>query len=356
MLQMMFQANKMYDDYLKLKEQYVFELNRYPTLVFNLMAQRRFHPGYKYVYEKIKEVTEKTNCPVTSIVSSHSDGMWRLPTEIVSMNYHPYNQGYGKLSHSGYHSLDIGLWFTEAGETPSKHTDTAVVSANFVRPSDFLHQINIEDYKRIFSNFDTENKFPEETYHALFQTFGEIDASCDITLLSNNKKQTIWSLSLMHNGVSQRGWISSEGRNLYKGNGRIRQEFYYICQGPFQSILLETFQTYEVSPEIKENLFDFGEEFHFDIHVTRNNTLFPEWKRLESKSINDLMDLKMEGQSRGPNEDARRLCIIEFIQNIKNGTPKMSDSNILAHDRGTKLLSQLYLSGATETTIKCNFS
>lgn len=43
------------------------------------------------------------------------DTRWRLPAEIVSQDYHPYNQGYGKLSHSGYHCVDMVNCFLRTG-------------------------------------------------------------------------------------------------------------------------------------------------------------------------------------------------------------------------------------------------
>mgnify|MGYP000889904024 CR=1 FL=1 len=86
-------AKKILSDYNLLKEEYIKALAKNEgKLVFSLMAQRRFHPAYKLIRELILEVSEKTNCPVTSMQAFHSDGQWRLPTEIVEQDYHPYNQ------------------------------------------------------------------------------------------------------------------------------------------------------------------------------------------------------------------------------------------------------------------------
>ena len=132
-------AKKLYEDYLKLKKLYKKKKNK---LVFILQAQRRFHVGYQKVRDLILETSNKTNCPVTSMEVFHSDGMWRLPKEIIDMDYHPYNQGYGKVSHSGYHSIDIALWFVKASIiSPEKKVNEIEVYSSFLRPVDFFKQI-----------------------------------------------------------------------------------------------------------------------------------------------------------------------------------------------------------------------
>ena len=86
-----------------------------------------------------------------------------------------------------------------------------------------------------------------------------------------------------------------------------------------------------------------GGEYHYDIHVFRNSTLFPEYKAYElitMSEINELADLKY---SRGHQEDARRNCVEEFILAIKNQTlPHQQISNFLDHELSTHLLSAIY--------------
>ncbi|MCK5633124.1 Gfo/Idh/MocA family oxidoreductase, partial [bacterium] len=149
-------------DYEELEECYKKARTKNKKLIFSLMAQRRYHPAFIKMRELVQEVFKKTNCPITSIQSYHGDGQWRMPTEIVEQSYHPYNQGYGKCSHSGYHSIDIVSWLIRSVESNNKYIDNVDVFTNFVTPVDFIHQLNISDYKKLFKNFDTYNKYTEK--------------------------------------------------------------------------------------------------------------------------------------------------------------------------------------------------
>lgn len=307
---------------------------------FSLMSQRRFHPAYTFMREAIEEVFDRTRCPITSIQISHSDGQWRFPTEIIEQDYHPYNQGYGKLSHSGYHSLDIINWLVGITSKDEKRIDNVDVYSSFVRPVDFLSQFSLDDYRRIFPDFDKYNKYSEEEFCRLAKNYGEIDSFCTLAFKRGDKTLCLGSVSLIHNGFCQRNWISSEGRDLYKGNGRIRQESYFIEQGPFQSIAFISYQSEEIDPKNTSRSYSFGGEWHLDIHVFRDSKMFPEWKTHEVYSIKDLSNEYMAGYSRGHQEDARAACIIDFCESIKNGRETKSD--LVSHRNGTYLLSALY--------------
>ena len=313
-----------------------------PKITFSLTAQRRFHPAYLKVKDLIKQVFEETNCPITSIQSFHSDGQWRMPGEIVDQIYHPYCQGYGKCSHSGYHSIDIVSWLIEAAEG-QKQINNVDVYSNFLYPNDFLFQLNLNDYRKLFVDFDVYNKYSSIELKKKYENYGEIDAFLSLTFKHDSKTLTLGSVNMVHNGFAQRNWPTAEGRDLYKGNGRIRHETYYIEQGPFQSISLISYQGKEVDPNNTKGLYEVGGEYHLDIHVFRNDKMFPEWKNYEKFSIQDLSENALAGKSRGHQEDARRNCILEFISVIK-GEKKNSSSDYLEHKRSTMLLYASYKS------------
>jgi hypothetical protein len=258
--------------------------------------------------EKITEVFVKTNCPITSVQTSHSDGQWRTPDEILDESYHGYNLGYGKCSHSGYHSIDIINWLISSTESPLKKITDVDVFTSFLRPKDFVHQINYSDYEKLFPGFLKTSKYSYDDFVNKTKKFGEIDAFSNFTFKSFGKIQTLASMNLIHNGFSQRGWLSSSERDLYKGNGRIRQEQYFIEQGPFQSISLIAYQSNQIC-EKEEDLFSMGGEFHLELHVFRNSNLFKEWKTHEVFNMKDYSQMKLEGKSRGHQEDARGLSV-----------------------------------------------
>lgn len=334
---------KLLEDYKKLKNAYITAKKKHKRVFFSLMAQRRWHPAFIKMKSLIAEVFEKTNCPITSVQTFHADGQWRLPSEIVDIDYHGFNEGFGKCSHSGYHFFDITTWVLEAGENQEKSIDNVDIVANFLRPNDFLHQINLKDYQNIFPNFKTENKRSEKELGNLFQNYAEIDAFSSLVFKHKDKIQTLASINLAHNSFSQRGWLSANGKDLYKGNGRLRHESHFIEQGPFQAISCISYQSKEIDPTQKKGLYGVGDEYHLDIHVFRNGSLFPKWKTYEKISIKDLNNKVMTGKSRGHQEDARRQAVLEFFKFL-NGEKVTPVSDLLDHERSTKLMSGVYQS------------
>ena len=339
-------AEKLLKDYYSLKNLYISSKLKNKNLNFCLMAQRRFHPAFHKMKSLIREVFLATNCPVTSIQSFHSDGQWRMPNEIVTQDYHPYNQGYGKCSHSGYHTIDIVPWLLEGAQSKDKKPNNVDVFSNFVRPNDFLTQLNLGDYRKLFKDFDYHNTFTENQLRRKYKDFGEIDAFVSLAFKKNIDTLTLASINLVHNGFAQRNWVTTQGKDLYKGNGRVRHESYYIEQGPFQAISVISYQSQELNPETNDEIYDVGGEFHFDIHVFRNDKMFPVWKNYEKISIKDLGIRAMEDKSRGHQEDARREAILEFVSLIKSNKKKNATSDYLDHELATKLMYGIYKSAS----------
>ncbi|MFC1627440.1 Gfo/Idh/MocA family oxidoreductase [Patescibacteria group bacterium] len=328
-------------DFKDLKKLYLKAKAKNNRYLFSLMAQRRYHPAYKKIKSLLAEIFEETNCPVTSIQTCHADGQWRLPHEIVDIKYHSFNEGYGKCSHSGYHFFDIVPWFLEAAEKKNKKINNVDVVSNFSRPNDFLSQISLQDYKKIFSNQKIFNKYSESKLRKLFKNFGEIDAFNSFVFKHNKQVITLGSINLSHNSFSQRGWANIGNRDLYKGNGRVRHETHLIEQGPFQSISFISYQGKEVNPNKNKNLYRVGGEYHLDIHVFRNDKLNRKWKNYQKYTLKDFNNLKMSGHSRGHQEDARRKSLIEFVEYLKGKKIKLQ-SDFFDHERGSSLVYGVY--------------
>lgn len=337
-------ASKFMEDFNYLENIYEKSKKKYGNLLFSVMAQRRYHPAFQKMRELIAEVYQKTNCPVTSIQSFHSDGQWRLPDEIIDIKYHSYNDGYGKCSHSGYHSLDIVPWIIEAAESKEKKINNVDIFSNFNRPIDFMFQVNTKDYEKIFPDFSQNNHYDRVQFEELTKRFGEIDAFNSFAFKHDEKIVTLGSLNLLHNGFSQRGWLRSK-KDLYKGNGRVRHEAHSIEQGPFQAIHFVSYQSDQINSRSKTGIYDVGGEYNLDIHVFRNHNLFSEWKSYEKFSIKNLALNVLTGYSRGHQEDARRASIVEFADFIM-GKKIKPISDFSDHARGTGLLGGVYASGA----------
>ncbi len=336
-------ALKLYKDYEKIERLYEHNCKK-KNIIFNLQAQRRYHKGFQKVREKIKEITRLTHCPVNFIQTFHSDGQWTFPNEFVSQTYHPYNQGYGKMSHSGYHSMDIALWLALSSLEESKYWNKYSVFAQFVRPKDVLAQFNGNDFHRVFPEIKKNNW--DLNIKGVRENMGEVDAFINLSLYKDNRIITSMNCNALHHSFSGRGWYDSTGRDLYKGNGRIRQESYIIEQGAFQSIIINSFQSAEIQKS-KISPYNVGGEYHYEIHIFRNNKILKKQRPYENINIKDLTRIKNLGYSRGHQEDARRACISDFYQAIiKNKRPSEQVSNIIYHSLSTQILSSIYLSAA----------
>ena len=312
-------------------------------VLFSIVSQRRFHKGFIKIKELIDEVFKETNCPITSIQISHSDGQWRLPTEIVDIDYHSYNLGFGKCSHSGYHFFDIINYFFE-GINGNKSINNVDIQSNFMRPIDFLNQITIEDYKSIFNNFNRYNKYKLKEYYNKMKNYGEIDAFINFSFKRDKNVIALGSLNLIHNSFSQRSNVKPNN-DLYKGNGRVRHETYTIQQGPYQCIQIISFQSKEIRKGNKTK-YNLGGEYHFEIFVFRNNKLVKKWKNYQKISIKNLQRSYLSGFSRGHQEDARRFATIEFLDFLNGKIKKNYVSDFSKHKNSVRIMAGIYKSGA----------
>jgi hypothetical protein len=255
-------------------------------------------------------------------------------------------QGYGKCSHSGYHFFDIVPYILSAGLDEKKCYDNIEVISNFVRPLDFMEQLTLEDYEKLFGKqeFNKYNQYNQIELNKLMKNYGEMDAFTNICFKKGDKVLTVASLNLAHNGFARRDWTTAEGRDLYKGNGRVRHEFHIIEQGPFQSIHYHSYQSKEVNPEDIDDVYKVGGEYHLDITVFRNTKMIG-GKAVEVFNIKDLNVNVMEGKSRGHQEDARANGFLEFIEAVNNQRKREEmTSEFLSHKHAIIITSAIYQS------------
>lgn len=343
-------AKKIVDDFDQLTVLYKKAMEKNPGITFSVMSQRRFHPAFKRVRALIRECFEKTNCPVTSIQTFHCDGQWRTPTEIVEEIYHSYMQGYGKCCHSGYHFFDIVTFLLGAGLGNDKFYDNIDVFSNFIRPLDFIEQLTLDDYENVFGKdvFRKYNKYDRRQLETIMSGFGEIDAFSNICFKKGERIITMGSINLVHNGFSRRCHPMSFGRDLYKGNGRIRHESHIVEQGPFQAIHIHSYQSSEVGKEGDVSIYGVGGEYHLDIYVFRNSEMIG-GEPVEVINIKDIREPIMSGKSRGHQEDARAMGFIEFIKSLHDLIKREHmTSDLLTHRNSMQLMSAIYQSAISQ--------
>jgi len=337
-------AQRLIDDYHKLHQIYQFKRKEYPRLVFSMMAQRRYQTSFNLIKQRIAECFAQTHCPVTNIQSFHSDGQWRMPTEIVEQHYHPYNQGYGKCSHSGYHYFDIVPFILDSGYDLHKHFDNIDVFAQSVRPGDVLYQFGLDDYRTLFgqSEFDSVNQYDQTQLNNLLHRFGEVDCACNLLFKNEDRILTSASINLCHNGYSLRNWVTAKGRDLYKGNGRVAHESHIIIQGPFQSIYFQSYKSDESPSSVDSSRHPPGSKEHIEIIIFRNYKMLG-GQHVESFDIEDL--IAMEGGKKGLTGKAKAKAFYEFIAGMRGEiSPCQMVSDFSKHEIGAVITSAVYQS------------
>ncbi|MBD0672841.1 Gfo/Idh/MocA family oxidoreductase [Streptomyces sp. CBMA156] len=333
------------DDFDTLLDAYRAGRQRDPRMVVSVLSQRRWHPAFRRVRELIGEVAEATNCPVTSIQSSHGDGQWRLPDELVDLGYHGFRDGYGKAAHSGYHHFDIVPWWLAAAERPGKELDEIEVHAACTRPSDFLAQLTAADHERLLPGFADRNPYTAQDLHRL-AGFGEVDMFLNVAYRSHGRTLALGSHSLAHTTFSQRGDLHPALGGLYKGNGRIGQESHMVQQGPFQALHLHVLQTLHADGDGVDRRAAGGAD-HIELHVFRNDGLGLGWERHRVLGFDDLT-WDSRGEVVLPTQRSARTCAVtDFLSYLAGRIPRAEMASDLAdHRRPARLMAAAYLSMA----------
>ncbi|MFJ4966874.1 Gfo/Idh/MocA family protein [Streptomyces sp. NPDC088729] len=339
-------AQAIADDFDTLLGAYRTARRRHPKMVVSVLSQRRWHPAFRRVRELITEVAEATNCPVSSVQSSHGDGQWRLPDELVDLSYHGFDRGYGKAAHSGYHHFDTVPWWLAAGERPGKEIDEIEVHAACTRPSDVLAQLTVADHARLLPSFAGRNPYTEQDLLDLTAGHGEVDVFLNVAYRNRGRVMALGNHSLAHTTFSQRGPLPPAAGGLYKGNGRIGQEIHIVQQGPFQVLHLQVLQTLHGDDEEIDPRAVGGAD-HIGLHVFRNNQVRSDWQRHRTLTFADLIQGRGDGTVLPTQRSARTCAVTEFLAHLNGLIPRSELASDLAdHRRPARLMAGAYLSMA----------
>jgi hypothetical protein len=341
-------ARALYKDYLEILSAY----QNSTAPVFSVAAQRRYHPGFQFVFDKIAEIRDKFDIPVTGMQSLHADGQWRLPNEVITQKYHPYNI-YGKVSHSGYHFIDVLAQIIRLsyGPATSKQIDQLSVMTSFVEPRGLLSQLNQNDYARIFGpEYRKVSPASTSDLHQAYAGFGEVDASTIIQLINKDAVVANFTLNLVHNSFSRRSWLMP-GEDLYKGNGRVKHEYHSIYQGPFQNIQIHSYQkesTYD--PKHQNSLIGGGS--HFDVYVFRNADITKS-KPLEVHTLHDIVGRQTETEEVSIHDQIKFSMAEEFI-NFLLGNIERTElvSELETHQLSALIMSLIYQANNAQRSVK----
>lgn len=316
-------------------------------IICRIMCQRRFHRGYNYIKEIVKETILKYNIPLTYINIYHCDGKWMMPHDYDIEN-HPYKYGYGKLFHSGYHFIDLLAEFVKLNKFISndkKITNVDINSCKFDLLDD-LTCISRNDLMKIFQNQNIPEYYKDKIDKEKYKNYGEKDFY-SLMQFKNKDGRTITTanINMLQNGFSRRAWIETK-ENTYKGNGRIRHESLVIQVGPLLSIQVHSYQSKEIKDrkDFKSELECGGLE-HFDIYVFRNSELIGgiPFERIQLNDLYDDIDVE---NFEGYNELAREDFILDFLLG------KQQESDLTDHRLAIELLYNICLSINNEKKIE----
>ena len=330
---------------------------RDPAKAFIINAQRRYHPGFQYALERIDAVAREYHIPITAMQSTHCDGQWRLPKEVLTQDYHPYI-GYGKVSHSGYHLIDVISRFVQSSFASSgKSFDKLGVYSSFVRSTGLLSQQTREDYLRVFGEkYSQVNELSDQQLAEQYNRAGEaeVDSSSVITLFNKGHATANLSLNLMHNGFARRNWLLP-GDDLYKGNGRVKHEYHNIEQGPYQNIQIHSYQANDKHELNSEDDYSLGGNNHFDIYIFRNSGILG-GDPLEVISSKDLARQMDHDSSKLLIEQVKHRVVQEFIEvMLGEREPTDSQSDLATHELSVNLMSLIYKSGIKRKEVVADY-
>lgn len=343
------EARGIYEDYLELLEAYT----QSKTSIFSLSVQRRYHVGFNLVFDKIREIKEAFDMPVTSVQSLHADGQWRMPSEIIEQIYHPYNI-YGKVSHSGYHFTDLIARLIEASyqdsNSPKRITSINTYSS-FVEPRGLLKQLNQNDYKKILGNaYEHTSQLTDKELFKAYENFGEVDATSILQLMNGDDVIGNITLNLLHNSFSRRDWILP-GEDLYKGNGRVKHEYHNIQQGPFQNIQIHSYQKNDKHDGSSADDFLIGGNNHFDINIFRNNALTGDTEPLQIYTMADLTRSDFDTEL-NIHDQIKHKVVYEFLDYLLGKIDRSQLSSLFeTHRLSALIMSLIYQSAASKTTV-----
>jgi predicted dehydrogenase len=295
-------------------------------------AHRRFNPIFQRARSEVLHVLERTSMPVTSVIAEHGDGEWRLPRQAIHQSYHPYNEGYGAFGHSGYHVIDTALWMLAAGRHASWRPTVRARTA-FLGVMDYLDGFPKATYTSVFGSdpaLDAELAISADHTSAL----GEVDGHALISVQDGDRTAATIALHMQHNTYSTRTWASTEGRDLYQGNGRVTQESWVIHQGPFQTLRIASWQ----SGLPLEDMYAPGAPRDYTLSIFRNPQLVSASRpALETIKLESIEVLTTEPTSVGPGKEA---ILRAFFLEDASSVPGISD--LADHRHSMEVLCAIY--------------
>ncbi len=293
-----------------------------------ISCERRANLGYQYLKQTISEIIDYSRIPITFIDIHFGAGKWDMPDEYFFLENHPYKYGYGTLLHSGYHYIDLFFSLVSLYD-PIIPLSCLDIEFEIFKTSSFdsLNSVKSEVYTKLFHT-DRFDKFFEKESLEKMKYFGETDLMIVGQLKKNSAVITNFCIKLFHTSLTKRSW-SELPENLYRGNGRIRQESLLIHLGHVSSISMHS-NPYSKLDKKTENIEDFSIEF-MNNEILLKRDPYIQIKRNDLSEIYPHLDLY-----ESLNVTAREWQLTDFLNGGDGNSP------IASHFYTIKFIDMIY--------------
>ena len=186
--------------------------------------RRKLQETYTNIYDSVNLIKESFGQEITNIMISHNDGVFRFDDEVeLKCGSHGYSDGFGKLTHTGYHILDVVAGLIEFGcNMQDIQCICKIINCNTVK--DMLTSNSNKVNSQLLHSIPKASKISDIALEA------EMDMTISYTLYHNNKKFCNIVVNLIHCGKSNRT-LSHYDFNNYNDQGRTNELTLHIQQG-----------------------------------------------------------------------------------------------------------------------------
>lgn len=310
-----------YDDLLRLHEN--------SRSNFVIQCQRRSHEGFLFVYSQIRDVLEEYGVPISYIDIYHADGAWYTTSEFCEREGHPYQYGYGKWMHSGYHFINLFEWFASLNDSLERHrADRLEFAVQATRPADAIHQLPTSNAARL--NEPLPGVAREAEIARRMTGFGETDAFLFGQLKKEHLVTTSFSVRILSTSFSRRSWDRLPA-DTFRSNGMVKHESVTVQLSHLMNVQIHHYQSYDRT-EIEPLHTGIGHYDHFDVLLFRNRGLIG-GESFEQVRFGPLV----EGAHAPTLQDkAREALFLDFLDR------RASVSDFSTHRRTNAILAAVY--------------
>ena len=299
-------------DYKDILNKYESIRNKKRNLIYSPL-RRQIQSYYKKIYDEIALVNKEYNQNVKLVTYYENDGCHRWDDEMEIDFAHGYKSGLGKLSHTGYHIIDIASRIITEGcqniqkiscEMLEQHT--VADNHNSKTNKNIKELLNVKEFNNSQLALKTKN--------------AELDITLRYTVYFNDDIPTYIYLFLRHSGISHRITVHYDNKNT-GDDGRTDDSNFLIEQGAFQnlygSILAdssnqgsegESYLTIKRHPIISKNLGKDMFEMKKVINSEEMSTI-----EIVHDLINAFDDIRLQEKYRGVEFNNQKLTMEMFV-------------------------------------------